>query len=151
MKQKNQTNHGQNVKTLQCNVSTTIRHTITSYRKDARPCVFTITMMTILILILTTCKELGKTKPETTPAAKEQLTLSYVVTFAIGKATADGKPSEVGRCTNRRAKANDTRDITTRYSGEGNAVGCETPNEERIRIFSFMRERRMEFRNFFHL
>jgi hypothetical protein len=145
MKLKNQTNHGQNiptsehVKTLQCNVFTTMRYTITTTRKDAQPKlnvashhnVSTITLMTILILLLTTCKELGKSKPETNTAAKEQLTLSYVVTFAIGKATADGKPSEVGRCTNRRAKANNTRDITTRYSGKGNAVGCETPNEER--------------------
>ncbi len=108
MKQKNQTNHGQNiptsehvktlgyiVKTLQCNVSTTIRHTITTTCKDARPCVSTI-ILTLLILILTTCKELGKSKPETHATAKEQLTLSYVVTFAIGKATADGKPVKSG-------------------------------------------------------
>jgi hypothetical protein len=104
MKLKNQTNHGQNiptsehVKTLQCNVFTTMRYTITTTRKDAQPKlnvashhnVSTITLMTILILLLTTCKELGKSKPETNTAAKEQLTLSYVVTFAIGKATADG-------------------------------------------------------------
>ena len=63
-------------------------------RKDAIHLVSTIALT--LILILTTCKELGKTKPQTNPTTKEQLTLSYVVTFAIGKATADGKPIKSG-------------------------------------------------------
>ena len=64
--------------------------------RDVARYVSTCVSITIITLILafTTCKDLGKIKPEpsaqTNPAAKEQLTLSYVVTFAIGKATADG-------------------------------------------------------------
>ena len=63
--------------------------------KDAQPCVSRI-LLTLLILLLTTCKELGKSTSQTKTAAKEQLSLSYVVTFAIGKATADGKPVKSG-------------------------------------------------------
>lgn len=63
-------------------------------RKDVMHRVSTI--MLTLILILATCKELGKTKPEGNKAVKENLSLSYIITFAIGKATADGKPVKSG-------------------------------------------------------